>query len=73
MSNTAITELVAVGAGLLALAAFVVLVLVPAVSAYERTWERVVAGFLSLWVLGALFAIGLLAGVAVVYYWPRLF
>lgn len=73
MSNTAITELVAIGAGILSLTAFVGLVFIPAVKAYERTWERVVAGLLSLWVLGALFAVGLLGGVAVVYYWPRVF
>jgi hypothetical protein len=73
MSNTAITELVAAGAGLLALAAFVSLVLVPAVSSYQRTWERVVAGLLSLWVLGGLVGIGVLAGAAVIYYWPRVF
>jgi hypothetical protein len=73
MSNTAITELVALAAGLLSLTAFVGLVLVPAVKAYERTWQRVVAGLLSLWVLGALVAVGLIAGLAVIYYWPRVF
>jgi hypothetical protein len=73
MTNTEITVLVAVGAGVLSLTAFVGLVLVPAVRAYERTWERVVAGLLSLWVLGALLAVGLLAGLAVIYYWPRVF
>jgi hypothetical protein len=73
MSNTAITELVVAGAGLLALTAFVLLVLVPAVTAYERAWERVVAGLLSLWVLGAFVGVGILAGAAVVFYWPRVF
>jgi len=73
MSASAITELVAVGAGLLALSAFVWLVLVPAVSAYERTWERVVAGLLSLWVLGAFVGVGILAGGAVIWFWPRVF
>ncbi len=73
MSDTAITELVVVGAGLLALTAFVWLVLVPAVSAYERTWERIVAGVLSLWVLGAFVGVGILAGGAVIYFWPRVF
>lgn len=73
MSNSAITELVGVGAGLLALTAFVWLVVVPAVSAYQRTWERVVAGVLSVWVLGAFVGVGVLAGAAVIYYWPRVF
>jgi hypothetical protein len=73
MSDTAITELVVVGAGLLALTAFVWLVLVPAVSAYQRTWERVVAGVLSLWVLGAFVGVGILVGGAVIWFWPRVF
>jgi hypothetical protein len=73
MSDNAITELVVVGAGLLALTAFVWLVLVPAVSAYERAWERVVAGLLSLWVLGAFIGVGILAGGAVIWFWPRVF
>ncbi|MGB2711514.1 MAG: hypothetical protein WBC33_08340 [Conexibacter sp.] len=73
MSNEAISELVAVCAGLLGLAAFVALVLVPVVSAYERAWERVAAGLLSLWVLAAFVGVGILAGAAVVYYWPRIF
>lgn len=73
MSNTAITQLVAASAGLFGLAAFIGLVMVPVVSSYQRAWERVVAGLLSLWVLGGLVAVGVLAGVAVVFYWPRLF
>lgn len=73
MSNTAITQLVAVLAGIAALAAFVGLVMVPVVSSYQRAWERVVAGVLSLWVLGAFVGAGILAGAAVIYYWPRVF
>jgi hypothetical protein len=73
MSNTAVTQLVAALAGIVSLAAFVGLVVVPVVSSYQRTWERVVAGFLSLWVLAALVGIGIIAGAVVIYYWPRLF
>jgi hypothetical protein len=73
MSHDAVTQLVAVCAGVAGLAAFVGLVLVPVVSSYERAWERVAAGLLSLWVLGAFVGIGILAGAAVIYYWPRLF
>jgi hypothetical protein len=73
MGNTAITELVVALAGLGALAVFVGFVTVPVVSSYQRTWERVVAGVLSLWVLGALVTVGILAGAAIVLYWPRLF
>jgi NAD/NADP transhydrogenase beta subunit len=73
MSDTAITELVAACAGLVGLAAFIGLVMVPVVSSYQRAWERVVAGVLSLWVLGAFVGVGVLAGAVVVFYWPRLF
>ncbi len=51
-------------AGLVSLAAFVGLILVPAFSAYGRWSERVAAGFLSLIVFGSLVTIGVLAGLA---------
>jgi hypothetical protein len=73
MSHDAVTQLVAICAGVAGLAAFVGLVLVPVVSSYQRGWERVVAGLLSLWVAGAFVGIGVLAGAGVIYYWPRLF
>ncbi|HZV73059.1 MAG TPA: hypothetical protein VFF79_05020 [Conexibacter sp.] len=73
MSHDAVTQLVAICAGIAGAAAFVGLVMVPVVSSYQRAWERVVAGLLSLWVLGAFVGLGVLAGAAVIYYWPRLF
>jgi hypothetical protein len=73
MSHDAVTQLVAICAGVAGVAAFVGLILVPVVSCYERTWERVVAGLLSLWVAGAFVGIGVLAGAGVILYWPRLF
>lgn len=73
MSHDAVTQLVAICAGVVGLAAFVSLVLVPVVSSYQRTWERVVAGLLTLWVLGAFVGVGILAGAAVIYFWPRYF
>lgn len=73
MSNDAIVQLVAIGAGVVGLVAFVALVMVPVASAYDRVWERIVASLLSLWVLAALMGVGALLGAAVIYYWPRLF
>jgi hypothetical protein len=74
MTNVAITNLVAACTAVFGLAAFVWLVAVPAVRAYDRTWERVAAAFLSLYVLVAFVGVGALAGVAVsVWLWPRLF
>lgn len=73
MSNTAITYLVGVCAGVFGLAAFCALVLVPAITAYRRPLERVAAAILSLYVLAALIGIGVVIGAVIVLEWPRLF
>jgi hypothetical protein len=57
------------GAGLISLVAFVGLILVPALGSYGRAWERAAASFLSLFVLVALVLIGVLVGLAIVYYY----
>ena len=51
---------------MLGLAAFAALVLVPAITAYRRPLERVAAGILSLYVLGALVGIGVVIGAIVI-------
>ena len=56
-------------AGLVSLAAFVGLILVPAVSSYGRIWEKTAAGFVSLFVLAALVLTGVVIGLAIVYYY----
>ena len=56
-------------AGLVSLSAFVGLIFVPAVSSYGRIWEKAAAGFLSLFVLAALVLVGVVIGLAVVYYY----
>ncbi len=58
--------------GLISLAAFVSLILVPALSSYGRLWEKAAAGILSLIVLLVLVLIGVVAGLAVVYYYNDL-
>ena len=57
------------GAALISLLAFAILFLVPAVGSYGRPWEKVTAAVLSLFVLAALVAIGVAAGVVIVYFW----
>lgn len=59
-------------AGLVSLIAFVSLILVPAVSAYGRLWEKAAAGFLSVVVLVALVLAGVVAGLAFVYYYDEI-
>ncbi len=73
MSNTAITYTVAAFAGVFGLLAFCMLILLPGVGAYRGVRERIAAGFLSLYVLGALVGIGVLLGGVVIIEWPRLF
>jgi hypothetical protein len=54
-------------------AAFCTLVIIPAVTAYRRALDRVVAVVLSLYVLAALVGVGVLLGALIVVEWPRLF
>lgn len=73
MSNQSITYLVGAGLGVLGLAAFCLLVVVPAVASYRRVLERAAAVVLSLYVLAALVGAGVLIGALIVVEWPRLF
>ena len=72
MTSREITYLVASVCAIGALTAFVALIAFPAWSAYSKTWERVAASFLSLFVLIALIMVGALGGVAIAYYWDSI-
>jgi hypothetical protein len=69
MSRTAVTDLVAVCAGVFGLALYAGLILAPALTSYTRVWERLAAGILSLYVLAVLVGIGVAGALAIVYYW----
>ncbi len=69
MMRMSLDVLIFGGAGLISLLAFVTLILVPAIGSFGRAWEKVAAAALSLIVLIALAAIGVAAGVTIVYYW----
>ena len=60
------------GAVLLSLLAFTALILVPAISSYGRGWEKATVGFLSIFVLVALIALGIAAGALIVYNWSEI-
>jgi len=65
------TELaIALAAGI-AGAAYIFFILVPAIRAYGRAWERIAAGFLTLYIAGTLLGIGAVAGLAVVWSYDR--
>lgn len=72
MSNTSVTYLVGACAVTFGLAAFVGLIVVPAWTAYSTMWERLAATFLTLYVLAALVAVGLVGGAAVLWFWDEL-
>jgi hypothetical protein len=73
MSNQSVTYLVGSCLGFFGLAAFLALVLVPAITAYRRPLERVAVVVLSAYVLAALVGVGVLLGALVVLEWPRVF
>jgi len=73
MSNQSITYLVGACAGVFGLAAFCILVVVPALTAYRRVLERVAVVILSVYVLAALVGLGILVGALIVFEWPRVF
>jgi hypothetical protein len=60
------------GAGLVSLLAFGTLILAPALSSFSRPWEKVAAGFLSIFVLAALVLIGLAIGALIFYNWDTI-
>jgi hypothetical protein len=65
------TELVlALAAGVIG-SGYIVFILVPAWESYGRLWERLAAGFLSLFILATLLGIGASIGLAIVWSYDR--
>lgn len=69
MSNESIIILVAACSGVFGFAAWVGLLAIPAWQSYSRPWERIGAVFLSLYVVAAFMAAGVLLGALVVWLW----
>ena len=72
MTNAGLTILIAGTCGLLAFAAFVWFIAIPACRAYSEGWARAAAALLSFYVLAALVLIGAAGGAAIAYYWDRI-
>lgn len=68
MQLTALNIGIAAAGGMVFLG-YVVFILIPACTSYGRLWERVAAGFLSLFMLVALLGIGLAIGFSLVYFY----
>ncbi|GEM_PF-333723 len=60
------------GALLISLVAFCALILVPALAAFGRAWEKATAAVLSVFVLAALVGLGIGLGALIVYHWPEI-
>jgi len=73
VSNTTVTYVVGAGCAVIGLIAFLMLVVVPSVTAYRRPIERVAAVVLSVYVLAAFVGAGVLLGALIILEWPRLF
>jgi hypothetical protein len=65
--NSLSTTQIAIGsAAFVVLVGYVAFVFAPAWTSYGRVWERIAAGFLSLFILAAMLAVGAAVGVGVV-------
>jgi hypothetical protein len=73
MTNTETTYLVGAFLGVFGLTVFCWLVLAPTITSYRRAHERAAVVILSLYVLAALVALGVVLGGAIVLQWPHLF
>lgn len=61
---------IAVAAGIVG-AGYIAFILMPAVKAYGRIWERVAAGFLTLYILGVMVGGGAGLGLFIVWSYDR--
>ena len=65
MSELSVAE-IALGAGaLVTLVAYVALIFAPAWVSYGRWWERIGAGFMTLFILASLVGLGIVIGAAI--------
>lgn len=72
MSSTSWIYLIAACAGVFSVAAWAWLIVTPAVTAYAKWSERILAVFLSLYVLAAFVALGGGVGALFLYYFDEL-
>jgi len=67
LSNPGTTEIVVALAAPLAIAAYVGMILIPAWTSYGRWWERIAAGFLTLYILGTVIGVGVGIGLGIIW------
>lgn len=71
MTDLTTTEITIALASGLVLSSWVFLILMPAWRCYGRLWEKLAAGFLTLFILGTLLGIGTVIGLAIVWSYDR--
>jgi hypothetical protein len=64
-------QIVLASGAVVAIAAYLGLILAPAWSSYGRLWEKMAASFLTLYILVTLLAVGAVIGLAVVWSYDR--
>jgi hypothetical protein len=72
LSQLTVTQIAVAAGGLIALVAYVVLIVIPAWGSYGRWWERFAATFMTLFILLTLVGIGAGIGGLIVYSWGRI-
>ena len=72
MDPLTVTYIVLAAAGIVGFSFFAVWILAPAWTSYGRTWERLAAAALSVFVLAAFVGTGILIGLIVLYYWDQI-
>lgn len=72
MDSQTVTYMILSAAGAIGVGAYIFLILVPALSAYGRSWEKLAASVLTLFVVAAFVGTGIAAGLVIVYYWDSI-
>jgi O-antigen ligase len=72
LTQLTVTQISVAAGGLVALVAYVILIVVPAWGSYGRWWERIAASFMTLFILITLVGIGAGIGAVIIYSWGRI-
>ncbi len=70
MNLTTTNLTIAVATGVVG-AGYIAFILVPAVAAFGRIWEKLAAGFLTLFILATLVGVGAALGLAILWSYDR--
>ncbi len=70
MNLTSTQVAIVIGSGIVG-AGYLAFIVAPAVAAYGRTWEKMAAGFLTLFILLSLLGMGSALGLALVWFYDR--